>query len=103
MEGSSDAPMRTYPELGALLEAARNCSLPPSRTQPEPGTPNYPTSMLAVSMTLPPRMQRSSWCLADYTIIEKLYKGDLAVNKGLKIILTLLIKHANPEEVCCTC
>ena len=49
--------------------------LPPSRMEPEPGTPNYPTAMLALSNTAPPRMQRSNWCLADYTVIEKLYKG----------------------------
>lgn len=78
MGGSSDAPMTTYPDLGLLLEASRNCCLPPSRTEPVPGTPNYPTIMLALSSSLPPRMQRpSSWCLADYTVLEKLYKGEI--------------------------
>ena len=69
------APMVLFPALGSLLEAARNCALPPSRTVPEAGTPNYPTSMLALSSTMPPRMARSCWCLADYTVLEKLYKG----------------------------
>ena len=68
--------MAVYPALGVLLEAARSCALPPSRTTPEPGTPNYPTSMLALATTLPPRMQRPSWCLNDYLVLEKLYKGE---------------------------
>ncbi len=69
--------MYTYPALTALLEAARNCSLPPSRTEPEPGPPNYQPSMLALAVSVPPRMQRASWCLADYVVLEKLYKGKL--------------------------
>ena len=69
-------PMTVFPALGTLLEAARNCALPPSRTDIEPGTPNYPTSMLALSPVAPPRMQRAGWCLADYTVVEKLYKGE---------------------------
>ena len=68
-------PMTVYPALSTLLKAARDCSLPPSRTEPEPGSPNYPTSMLALSNNIPTRMHRANWCLADYAVVEKLYKG----------------------------
>ena len=69
------ASMVVFPALGSLLEAARNCALPPSCSMPEAGTPNYPTSMLALSSMMPPRMARPVWCLADYTVLKKLYKG----------------------------
>ena len=35
--------------------------------------------MLALSIAVPPRMARPSWCLADYAIVEKLYKGEPAL------------------------
>lgn len=57
--GHVDSP-RTYP-------APTNTKL---AVNSAPSTP-----MLAMSPTLPRSMQRSTWCLADYQITEKLYKG----------------------------
>ena len=68
-------PMAVFPALTRLYAAARMCALPPSCTVPEPGTPHYPSEMLALSLSAPTRMSRPSWCLADYAIIEKLYTG----------------------------
>ena len=35
------------------------------------GAPLY----LALCPTAPPSMQREAWCIADYTVMEKLYQG----------------------------
>ncbi|KAG1668882.1 hypothetical protein FOA52_016051 [Chlamydomonas sp. UWO 241] len=69
------APMTVYAELHTLIASARNCALPPARTSPQPWTPNYPTTMLALSASVPPTMTRPLWCLADYQLVAKLYKG----------------------------
>eukprot|EP00798_Chlamydomonas_sp_ICE-L_P020296 gene20296-27053_t len=68
-------PSLITPSLERLLSAARHCNLPPSPRCPEPGTPNYPTIMLSMSLSLPPSMQRKNWCLHDYAVTEKLYTG----------------------------
>lgn len=69
------APMTVYPELDMLIGAARKCALPPARKAPDAWTPNYPSTMLALSSTASPSMARASWCLADYQLVAKLYKG----------------------------
>ncbi|GAX83446.1 hypothetical protein CEUSTIGMA_g10871.t1 [Chlamydomonas eustigma] len=73
--GISVEPMIVYSALGKLLETARQCALPPSRKEPKSGAKDYPTVMLALSKCLPFHMQRPTWCLADYVVTEKLYKG----------------------------
>lgn len=72
---SNQSPSLMTPSLERLLSAARHCNLPPSPRTPEPGTPNYQTILLSLSLTVPPRMQRKNWCLDDYTVLEKLYTG----------------------------
>jgi hypothetical protein len=72
----SQEPMTVYPALDRLYNSARKCALPPSRTTPAEGTPNYPSVMLALTNTMPPNMTRSNWCLADYAVVDKLYKGE---------------------------
>eukprot|EP00955_Chlamydomonas_euryale_P001320 15404-Chlamydomonas_euryale.AAC.5 len=67
--------MVVFPELTALVRAARACALPPARRSPEAWTPDYPSTMLALSNTAPPAMARQRWCLADYHLVAKLYKG----------------------------
>lgn len=72
----SQDPMTVYPALDRLYNSARKCALPASRTTPAEGTPNYPTVMLALTNTMPPNMSRPNWCLADYAVVDKLYKGE---------------------------
>ena len=67
--------MTVFPALHRLLAAARICALPLPCTEPAAGTPNYPTTMLSLSSTVPAAMQRPNWCLADYAITDKLYEG----------------------------
>jgi hypothetical protein len=76
---SSPSPALLTPQLDRLLRAARHCALPASpRAEPPPGspagTPNQ-TTLLALSNSVPPRMARNHWCLADYVVGDKLYTG----------------------------
>lgn len=42
---------------------------------PPPCSPGRKSTLLAICRQLPPSMQRSEWCLDDYIITDKLYKG----------------------------
>eukprot|EP00798_Chlamydomonas_sp_ICE-L_P015342 gene15342-21429_t len=100
---NSQSPSLIFPSLDRLLQAAESCNLPPSPRFPEPGTPNYPTIMLGLSNSLPQRMQRHKWCLNDYTITEKLYKGYAStVYKGICRTSgdTIVLKVYTLEAVC---
>lgn len=46
-----------------------------SYNPPGPGSPGRRSTLLAVCPQLPPSMQRNEWCLDDYVITDKLYKG----------------------------
>eukprot|EP00955_Chlamydomonas_euryale_P048022 353849-Chlamydomonas_euryale.AAC.8 len=64
--GGRPLPMIVYPALPVLLQAARQCALPPP--------PPAPT-LLAKSRELPAPMERERWRLQDFAMVEKLYKG----------------------------
>ncbi len=54
------------------------CSSGPSYTAspaPPPIEPGRKSTMLCLNPTIPPSMQRSEWCLDDYILQEKIYKG----------------------------
>ncbi|KAG1680441.1 hypothetical protein FOA52_015534 [Chlamydomonas sp. UWO 241] len=70
--GGRHLPMLVYPALPVLLHAARACALPPPPPAPV-------TTMLAKHRQLPADMQRERWCIGDYTLQEKLYKGYASV------------------------
>jgi hypothetical protein len=38
-------------------------------------SPGRKSTLLAICRHLPPSMQRTEWCLDDYVITDKLYKG----------------------------
>lgn len=42
---------------------------------PPPVSPGRKSTLLAICRQLPPSMQRTEWCLDDYVITDKLYKG----------------------------
>lgn len=42
---------------------------------PPPLSPGRRSTLLAICRQLPPSMQRAEWCLDDYIITDKLYKG----------------------------
>lgn len=46
-----------------------------SHAAPPPISPGRQSKLLAVCPQLPPSMQRPEWCLADYTVVDRLYKG----------------------------
>jgi hypothetical protein len=65
-------------------EAAAQEGLIPAYRQEQPAPvpaaaaaerPRPRTKLLALCPTVPPAMQREGWCMSDYVVLEKLYKG----------------------------
>jgi hypothetical protein len=46
------------------------------------------STLLALCPQLPPSMQRSEWCLDDYAVTEKLYKGYASVGAFFAFLLS---------------
>jgi hypothetical protein len=49
---------------------------------PPPPTPGSKSTILALCPQIPPSMQRAEWCLDDYIVMEKLYKGYASVGES---------------------
>jgi hypothetical protein len=65
---------------GAAAEVPSSEGLIPAYRQEQPApAPERPapprTKLLALCPTVPPAMQREGWCMSDYVVMEKLYKG----------------------------
>lgn len=78
---SPSAPRRPPESAGAdAAEAQQRPSyLPP------PESPGRKSTLLAVCPHLPPSMQRAEWCMDDFEVGEKLYKGYASVGEpGLR-------------------
>jgi hypothetical protein len=65
-----------------------NSSLDTPRTNsaymaPPPVSPGRKSTLLAICRQLPPSMQRAEWCLDDYIITDKLYKGYASMGECL--------------------
>jgi serine/threonine protein kinase len=46
---------------------------------PPPASPGRKSQLLALCPHLPPSMQRAEWCMDDFIVMEKLYKGYASV------------------------
>jgi hypothetical protein len=49
---------------------------------PPPPAPGARSQLLALCPHLPPSMQRTEWCLDDFIVLEKLYKGYASVGES---------------------
>uniref|UniRef100_A0A7R9VBT7 Protein kinase domain-containing protein n=1 Tax=Chlamydomonas euryale TaxID=1486919 RepID=A0A7R9VBT7_9CHLO len=67
----------SQPESAASLtpRASAHKPAPPPTPQLQPQPPKPNTVLLAVAPVLPPNMSRSTWCMKDYAIVEKMYTG----------------------------
>lgn len=52
---------------------------------PPPVSPGRKSTLLAICRQLPPSMQRVEWCLDDYIITDKLYKGYASMGELLAL------------------
>lgn len=53
---------------------------------PPPVSPGRKSTLLAICRQLPPSMQRTEWCLDDYIITDKLYKGYASMGKQKTVL-----------------
>jgi hypothetical protein len=58
--------------FNSSLDAGRSSS---PYAAPPPASSGRKSTLLAICRQLPPSMQRAEWCLDDYVITDKLYKG----------------------------
>jgi hypothetical protein len=70
----------THPQHPGSGLSRFNSSIDASRSSsaymaPPPISPGRRSTLLAICQQLPPSMQRAEWCLDDYIITDKLYKG----------------------------
>ncbi|KAG1676372.1 hypothetical protein FOA52_001167 [Chlamydomonas sp. UWO 241] len=96
-------PMQLYQPLLAKLAAARNCMLSPTINKPAAGTPGNVTQMMSLARCLPPNMERGNWCLGDYEITDKLYKGYASSVYKARCTLSnqvVVLKVYTPASVC---
>lgn len=88
--GSTGAPKSTYSNQPGLNTSVSNLNTTASAecmserpvayiNSPPKVPPKDGSVMLALSYTLPPKMHRQFWSLADYTIVEKMYTGYASV------------------------
>jgi hypothetical protein len=76
---------------GLSMQASVDCPRTPQGCTPLPPTsPGGKSTLLAVCPQLPPSMQRKEWCLEDYVITDKLYKGYASMGEQIDCCAALL-------------
>ena len=77
----AEMPLPLASSQSVTMRKPDTLSIPPQPPSPGPATSSAgkeeapPSTLLAVSPVLPPKMARPVWCLKDYAIVEKMYTG----------------------------
>ncbi len=68
---------KTQPGDGAFGSTTSELGRDPSAAEPQPPVPPQapPTTLLALNAAVPVAMRRRQWCLEDYQVVKRLYKG----------------------------